>query len=107
MVCLILLRKPVGHLKPQPVPDEGIELFLAALTEQSLDRAPIALVELGLLVVGKRHQDVIANEVDGRERFPLGVHGLEYELCVVHARRELGVNDLHAVETRPKPCWVE
>ena len=66
-------------------------------SKQALERMPVTLVKLGLLVVGKRHKNVVTNEVDRRERLALGVHGLKYELGIINARGELGVDDLHAV----------
>ena len=58
---------------------------------------PVTLVKLGLLVVGKRHKNVVTNEVNRRERLALGVHGLKYELGIINASGELSVDDLHAV----------
>ena len=97
VVGLVFLRHPIGNLEPQPVPDKCIELFLASFSEQALERVPVTLVELGLLVVGKRHKNVVTNEVNRRERLALGVHGLKYELCVINASGELSIDDLHAV----------
>ena len=97
MVGLVLLRHPIRNLEPQPVPDKCIELFLAAFSEQALERVPITLIKLGLLIVGKRHENIITDEVNGRERLALGVHGLKYELGIINASGELSVDDLHAV----------
>ena len=97
MVGFVLLWHPIGNLEPQPVPDKCIELFLAALSEQTLERMPVTLVKLGLLVVGKRHKNVVTNEVNRRERLTLGVHGLKYELGIINASGELSVDDLHTV----------
>ena len=97
VVGLTLLRHPIGNFKPQPVPDKCIELFLAAFSKQALERMPVTLVKLGLLVVGKRHKNVVTNKVNGRERLALGVHGLKYELGIINASGELSVDDLHAV----------
>ena len=83
LVRLVLTRLAAGDLQPQPVPDEGVEIGLALAPEGELDGPPVVVVERRLPVARKRHQDEVADEVDGREGPALGVHRLEYELGVV------------------------
>lgn len=97
VISLILLWLPIGNLEPQPVPNEGVKLALAPFSKQALNGMPVALVELGLFVVRKRHKNIVAYEIDGHEGLALGVHGLKYELGIIDASGELCVDDLHAV----------